>query len=76
VLTLAEAANHPHLAERGTYVDHAGIVQPAPAPRFSRTKPELTSPPSLPGQHSREALTAWGVRNVDELVEAGAVIQS
>lgn len=76
VLSLAEAAMHPHLAERGTYVDHAGVTQPSPAPRFSRTEATLSSPPSLPGQHSREALMAWGVHDVDQLVETGAVIQS
>ncbi|MFG7946128.1 CaiB/BaiF CoA transferase family protein, partial [Streptomyces cacaoi] len=37
VLSLTEAPHHPHLAARGTYVDHAGITQPAPAPRFSAT---------------------------------------
>jgi alpha-methylacyl-CoA racemase len=37
VLTLAEAPAHPHLAARGTFVSVDGVVQPAPAPRFSRT---------------------------------------
>jgi alpha-methylacyl-CoA racemase len=37
VLSLSEAPDHPHMAERGTFVSHNGIVQPAPAPRFSRT---------------------------------------
>ena len=46
VLTMSEAAEHPHNVERQTFVDVDGVVQPAPAPRFSRTSPELT-------QHSR-----------------------
>ena len=37
VLPLTEAAEHPHLKARGTYVDRDGVLQPAPAPRFSRT---------------------------------------
>lgn len=75
VLPLREAPAHPHLAARGTYVDRAGVVQPAPAPRFSRTPAGLRSGPSLPGQHSRAALEAWGVDDVDELLAAGAVVQ-
>ena len=75
VLPLAEAADHPHIKERGTYVEHEGILQPAPAPRFSRTSASLTSAPSLPGQHSRIALQAWGIDAVDDLISAGVVTQ-
>jgi len=74
VLSLSEAAQHPHLRARSTYDDRHGIVQPAPAPRFSRTRATLTTGPSAPGQHSREALTAWGVRDVDALVDDGVVV--
>ena len=76
VLPLTEAARHPHLAARHTYVDRGGVVQPAPAPRFSRTPAGLGEPPSLPGQHSREALQAWGVDDVDRLVADGVVTQA
>ena len=76
VLPLTEAARHSHLAARHTYVDRGGVVQPAPAPRFSRTPAALGSPPSLPGQHSREALQAWGVEDVDRLVADGVVTQA
>jgi alpha-methylacyl-CoA racemase len=76
VLPLTEAARHPHLAARHTYVDRDGVVQPAPAPRFSRTPAALGSPPSLPGQHSREALQAWGVEDVDRLIADGLVTQT
>jgi alpha-methylacyl-CoA racemase len=75
VLPLTEAARHPHLRARGTYVERDGILQPAPAPRFSRTEATLTTGPTVAGGQSREALAAWGVDNVEELVEAGAVIQ-
>ena len=73
VLSYAEAREHPHLAARGTYVESGGIVQPAPAPRFSRTPGRLDRPPPEPGQHTREVLTDWGVADVDALFAAGAV---
>jgi alpha-methylacyl-CoA racemase len=44
VLTLGESATHPHLVSRGTITDVGGVAQPAPAPRFSRTRAELTEP--------------------------------
>jgi alpha-methylacyl-CoA racemase len=76
VLTLTEAAEHPHLAARGTLVEHDGVLQPAPAPRFSRTPATLGAPPAAtPGQHTREALLAWGVEDVDELVAEGVAVQ-
>jgi alpha-methylacyl-CoA racemase len=76
VLPLTEAAQHPHLQARGTYVERCGILQPAPAPRFSRTEATLTTGPTVAGGQSREALAAWGVQHVDELVAAGVVIQA
>ena len=72
VLSYAEAPSHPHLAARGTYVEHHGIVQAAPAPRFSRTPTALGSPPSTPGADTRSALTAWGIDDVDALIASGA----
>jgi alpha-methylacyl-CoA racemase len=75
VLPLTEAAQHPHLKARGTYVDPGGVLQPAPAPRFSRTEATLTTGPSTPGGQTREALTAWGVEGVDALIESGAAVQ-
>jgi alpha-methylacyl-CoA racemase len=56
VLGIGEAAAHPHIAARRTLIERDGIVQPAPAPRFSRTAPEIADPPS-----PEEALKAWGV---------------
>jgi alpha-methylacyl-CoA racemase len=77
VLPLTEAFHHPHLAARGTYVERDGVTEPAPAPRFSRTEPTLsTPPPTKPGQHTTEALTAWGVADVDRLLADGAAVQA
>jgi alpha-methylacyl-CoA racemase len=77
VLRLSEAFTHPHLAARGTFVDRDGILQPAPAPRFSRTTATLTSPPAARvGQDTRDALTAWGIPDVDGLLASGAAVQA
>ncbi|CAB4554265.1 unannotated protein [freshwater metagenome] len=59
VLTMDEAAQHPHNVHRKTFVDVAGITQPAPSPRFDRTPGEIQRPPSHPGQHTDEILGEW-----------------
>jgi alpha-methylacyl-CoA racemase len=77
VLPMTEAFHHPHLTARETFVERDGMTQPAPAPRFSRTSPTLTTPPpAKAGQDTREALTAWGVADVDALIESGAAVQA
>ena len=60
VLDPGEAPEHPHLRERGTFTEVGGVVQPAPAPRFSRTTPEVPTSPPAPGEHTAEALADWG----------------
>ena len=75
VLTMSEAAKHPHVQARDTIVDYDGVLQPAPAPRFSRTPGELRRPPARPGEHTDEALADWGFGR-DELArlrESGAI---
>jgi alpha-methylacyl-CoA racemase len=77
ILPMSEAVDHPHIKDRGTFVEKDGLVQPAPAPRFSRTEATLGLPPaSRPGAHTREALAAWGIEDVDQLIEAGAAVQA
>ena len=75
VLTMQEAASHPHNVHRGTYVEVAGVTQPAPAPRFSRTAPGVQGPPAWPGQHTDEVLAEFGVTPADiaALRASGAV---
>jgi alpha-methylacyl-CoA racemase len=75
VLALTEAPRHPHNVARGTFVELAGVTQPAPAPRFSRTPGAIASPPVLPGQHTDEVLAGAGF-TADEIAAlraAGAI---
>lgn len=72
VLGLTEAPHHPHNVARGTFIEVDGVTQPAPAPRFSRTPATVRRGPVAPGTDTREALTDWGVRDVDGLLASGA----
>jgi alpha-methylacyl-CoA racemase len=76
VLPLSEAVTHPHLVARGTFVEVDGTTQPAPAPRFSRTPAAVSMAPDAPGAHTREALAAWGIDDVDALLASGAAVQA
>ncbi|WP_440712441.1 CaiB/BaiF CoA transferase family protein [Gordonia sp. FQ] len=78
VLTLAEARVNDHNTARGVFVEHDGIVQPAPAPRFGKTPAAIAGPAPHPGQHSREVLAGWGFSDdeIDALVAAGAVVDA
>jgi len=75
VLDMSEAPKHPHNIERKTFIDLEGVTQPAPAPRFSRTEPEVTSSPSIVGEHTDEVLTSIGFSDEDisTLKTSGAV---
>jgi alpha-methylacyl-CoA racemase len=73
VLSLSEAATHPHLAARQTFIDVGGVTQPAPAPRFSRTVAPSPTPPPTIGDDTADVLRDWGVDNVDALIAAGVV---
>jgi alpha-methylacyl-CoA racemase len=75
VLSMGEAPDHPHNVARSTFVEVAGIKQPAPAPRFSRTPGSIQRPPPHAGQHTDEALAEWGFdpSDITKLREAGAI---
>jgi len=60
VLCPFEAAEHPHNQARETFVTIAGVLQPAPAPRFSRTASSVRAAPALPGAHTDAVLSDWG----------------
>ena len=75
VVGVEEIADDGHLMARESFVRRDGVLQPAPTPRFSRTPAELTHPPPLPGEHTREALADWafdGAR-IAELLSSGAI---
>jgi len=75
VLTMDEAPSHPHNAARQTFVEVAGVTQPAPAPRFSATPGAIQGPPPKIGGHNDEALADWGfsASAIDALKASGAL---
>ena len=75
VLDMSEAPEHPHNKERKTFIDLEGVIQPAPAPRFSRTEPEVVSSPSIVGEHTNEVLSSIGLskEDISSLKTSGAV---
>ncbi len=75
VLSIMEATKHPHNTHRKTFVEYDGVVQPAPAPRFSRTEATIQRPPCLPGEHTREAMRDWGITEdtIDGLINQGVI---
>ena len=75
VLDMSAAPEHPHNKERKTFIDLEGVIQPAPAPRFSRTEPEVVSSPSIVGEHTNEVLSSIGLseEDISSLKTSGAV---
>ncbi len=75
VLSMEEAPKHPHNVHRGTFVERNGVVQPGPAPRFSRTEAEIQRPPAHAGQHTDELLAdvGYAADEIAALREAGSV---
>lgn len=65
VLSIDEAIDHPHIRERGTFVEYDGVVQPAPTPRFSRTNGAIQRSPPAPGDDTVSVLTSWGFSDSD-----------
>ena len=76
VLSMLEAPEHPHHRERGTFLVDGDLIQPAPAPRYSRTPGCVQRPPAAPGEHTAEVLSGWlglDQARVAELRSAGTV---
>lgn len=76
VLRFDEAPHHPHNRERNAFVEVEGVMQPAPAPRFSRTSSQIQRPPATPGEHTEEGLFDWGFsrEEIKKLREAGVIL--
>lgn len=75
VLDWEEAPQHPHNCARETFITIDGVVQPAPAPRFSRTQPKAPEAPAAAGIHSEEILRDWGIASdvITELKQGGTI---
>ncbi|MFF5477727.1 CaiB/BaiF CoA transferase family protein [Streptomyces sp. NPDC012935] len=75
VLSLDEAPHHPQYAQRGSFVEVDGVLQPAPAPRFGATPCAAPSRAARPGEDTRDVLTEAGYSPdaIDSLVAAGVL---
>ena len=75
VLSLADAPSHPHNVARGTFVTVDGVLQPAPAPRFSHTPGQIQELDPRIGAHNETGLMDWGFarEDVEALRRAGAI---
>jgi alpha-methylacyl-CoA racemase len=60
VLDMTEAPAHPHNRARGTFIEIDGVIQPAPAPRYSRTPAQVQRPPAIRGEQAESILREWG----------------
>jgi len=78
VLSMTEAPKHPHNRHRGTFIEDDGVIQPGPAPRFSRTPSKIQRPPARAGEHTEEALRDWGfsASDLERLRKAAAIVQA
>lgn len=75
VLDMDEAPKHPAIAARGTFIDRGGVLEPAPAPRFSRTPASIRNDPPDPRATTAPALESWGIsrERIDGLARAGLI---
>ena len=75
VLSISEAPSHPHNQARKTFTEEQGVVQPSPAPRFSRTPSRIQNAPSAVGADTRECLNKWGFESseIEKLFSDGVV---
>ena len=75
VLDFLEAQKHPHNMARETYIDVDGMMQPAPAPRFSRTESQVTNGARAAGEDTDEVLGIWGFSDdkIKQLRASGAL---
>lgn len=78
VLSAVEAPSHPQNIARSNFVEIEGVVQPSPAPRFSRTKPEVAGSAVRAGQKTRDGLARWGfsTQEIDTFIRNGVAVQA
>lgn len=78
VLDVHEAARHPHSAARHSYIEVDGVIQPGPAPRFSRTPSAVTRPTPIPGANTNEIMSKWGFTDAEiaSLGSQGVITQA
>jgi alpha-methylacyl-CoA racemase len=73
VLSMEEAPRHPHMAARGALQSVNGVVQPGPAPRFSRTPGAVGAAAPEPGRDTRSVLADWAISDAEGLASRGVV---
>jgi alpha-methylacyl-CoA racemase len=73
-LSLKDAPHHPHVAGRGSLVEVGGVLQAAPAPRFSKAPSSVQWPPPRPGEHSAQILADFGFANATDLFNSGVAV--
>ena len=78
VLSFDEAPQHKHAAARGAFITVSGVVQPAAAPRFDRSKAEPPGPAPVIGQHTSAVLAEAGFNSaeINALLSAGLALQA
>ena len=78
VLSIGEAARHPHMMARGTFVEADGVVRPGPAPRFERSRVDATAVAPVLGAHTREVLAAAGYApgQIESLLASGTIAEA
>ena len=77
VLSMEEAPRHPHNVARGSFVEVDGVVQPAPAPRFSRTPAARPTPPEEVGMDTRTVLRGWDIpkEKIEAMLASGVLAE-
>ena len=78
ILSLEEVGDHPHNIARNSFLEIDGFLQPAPAPRFSRSEASIPHGSRSPGEDSREILQGAGYADeeIEYLFSSGAVVES
>ena len=75
-MSLSEAPKHHHMKARNSFIDVDGVIQPAPAPRFSNTPGKIQHSPVEKGKHTREVIKSIGKENlIEELLKSKIIAE-